>query len=434
MVGAIPRTIHNLFIQLHRLKVEFSIRISYMTIFNEELSDLLSSTPGAPLKIYENSSGQLRINGLTEIVVPNPKAAYVELLKGQERLRTHNMMTGASKSHTIFTIMVYIKERPAFGDDEELLKFSKLSLVDLAANESASSSSLSSKTTPSARRINHSLLSFNRVIQALIDKSIHIPYRDSKLTRILQDSLGGNSKTAIIATIAPGNNNLEETVSTLEYVQRAKGVCNKPRVNEKLNKTIMLNDISVQINRLRRDIEANKTKTGRFLTDELYSDYQSQLNTSRHNLKIKRTEADALHEEYSHVEGLFSGVHSSLLTHNEKIQALQRDISITEVQNKRITQRSAEHECLIQKHSVTEEELGKQATELTEVVEKACDDIDLVHDSIERRGLFDREIKDACDRFSSEMKGHFVDIINFTEDNARNLRKMITKYAASCGE
>lgn len=412
-----------MFLKLHRLKSEFSIRISYLRIFNEELNDLLSSNPATTLKIYEDSNGKVRVSGLSEIVVTSPKAAYIQLLNGQERLKVQNITNGRSKSHTILTISVYIKEKPRYGDDEELLKFSKLSLVELAANENTAAA----KTA--GRKISHSLLSFNRVIQALIDKSNHIPYRDSKLTRILQDSLGGNSKTSIVATIAPGSNYFEETISTLEFVQRAKNICNKPVINERLNKTMMLNEISEQIHRLRCDIQANRTKTGRFLTDELYSDYQHQLNTSRTNLKLRKTEVHVLSDEYSNIEGLFDGVHSDLQKHNNKIQHLKENITELKSIHTKTVQKSLEFEHLTKKHSETEDELKKQGIELQTAIEKSCHNIEKVQDSIERHKKVDEQLQRACDKFSREMREQFVQLCESSETNAKNLKQLLLKCA-----
>jgi len=113
-----------------------------------------------------------------------------------------------------------------------MLRGGKLNLVDLAGSECVGRSGATERRAREAGNINQSLLTLGRVITALVEKSSHIPYRDSKLTRLLQDSLGGKTKTFMIANIGPADYNMEETLSTLRYASRAKNIQNKPRINE----------------------------------------------------------------------------------------------------------------------------------------------------------------------------------------------------------
>ena len=109
-----------------------------------------------------------------------------------------------------------------------------------------------------------------RVITCLVDRAPHIPYRESKLTRLLQDSLGGRTKTSIIATISPAGCNLEETLSTLDYAHRAKNIMNKPEVKQKLSKATKMREYTEEIERLRKDLIASREKNGVFLAQENY--------------------------------------------------------------------------------------------------------------------------------------------------------------------
>lgn len=108
-----------------------------------------------------------------------------------------------------------------------------------------------------------------RVINALVERSPHVPYRESKLTRILQDSLGGRTKTCIIANISPARDSIEETLSTLDYAHRAKNIRNKPEVNQKLTKRTLIRDYVNQIERLKSDLMAAREKNGIFLSPEV---------------------------------------------------------------------------------------------------------------------------------------------------------------------
>ena len=155
---------------------------------------------------------------------------YMELGFKSRAVRATNMNAESSRSHSIFTIYIDSQESDEKGD--ERYKASKLNLVDLAGSERASKTGATGDGMKEATKINLSLSALGNVISALVDgKTNHIPYRDSKLTRLLQDSLGGNTKTIMIAAVSPANYNYDETLSTLRYASRAKFIQNKPKIN-----------------------------------------------------------------------------------------------------------------------------------------------------------------------------------------------------------
>ncbi|CAN6921749.1 unnamed protein product [Brassica oleracea] len=167
--------------------------------------------------------------------------------------------------------------------DEELIKCGKLNLVDLAGSENIFRSGSRDGRAREAGEINKSLLTLGRVINALVEHSSHIPYRylplsyktfvcswsitvdlclcrDSELTRLLQDSLGGKTKTCIIATISPSAHSLEETLSTLDYAYRAKNIKNKPEANQKLTKAVLLKYLYLELERTKKDVRAARDR------------------------------------------------------------------------------------------------------------------------------------------------------------------------------
>jgi len=164
-----------------------------------------------------------------------------------------NMNEHSSRSHSVFTITV---ESSYMGDDGEAhIKVGKLNIVDLAGSERQSKTGATGDRLKEASKINLSLSTLCHVISSLTDpKCTYIPYRDSRLTRILQDSLGGNTKTVMIAAIGPADYNAEETVSTLRYASRAKAIENKPRINED-PKDAMIREFHDEISRLRAELE-----------------------------------------------------------------------------------------------------------------------------------------------------------------------------------
>ena len=164
-----------------------------------------------------------------------------------------DMNDQSSRSHSIFTITV---ESSAMGvDGKPHIKVGKLNLVDLAGSERQSKTGATGARLKEGTTINLSLSTLCHVISSLTDpKCTHVPYRDSKLTRLLQDSLGGNTKTVMIAAIGPADYNMDETVSTLRYANRAKHIENKPRINED-PKDAMIREFQDEIEKLKRELE-----------------------------------------------------------------------------------------------------------------------------------------------------------------------------------
>lgn len=159
------------------------------------------------------------------------------------------MNATSSRSHSIFTLFIEMSEKDENG--EEKFKAGKLNLVDLAGSERQSKTEATGDRLKEAQKINLSLSALGNVISALVDgKSKHIPYRDSKLTRLLQDSLGGNTKTVMIAALSPADYNYDETLSTLRYASRAKQIQNKPKINED-PKDALLREYADEIKKLR---------------------------------------------------------------------------------------------------------------------------------------------------------------------------------------
>ena len=170
------------------------------------------------------------------------------------------MNADSSRSHSIFT--VYLERCDQSDDGDNHIRVAKLNLVDLAGSERQAKTGATGERLKEATKINLSLSALGNVISALVDgKSTHIPYRDSKLTRMLQDSLGGNTKTLMIACLSPADNNYEETLSTLRYANRAKNIKNKPKINED-PKDAMLREYQNEIEKLKAMLKGEKPMYG----------------------------------------------------------------------------------------------------------------------------------------------------------------------------
>jgi len=233
--GIIPRAISQLFDSLNAHDNEFTVRVSFLELYNEDTYDLLSSIDDTTkLRIFEDAQGSVIVGGLQEICVQSKDEIYDILKRGSLKRQTATTLINAcsSRSHTIFNITVCIKESSI--DGAELIKTGKLNMVDLAGSENIGRSGAQDKRAREAGNINQSLLTLGRVITALVENRPHTPYRESKLTRILKDSLGGPTRTSIIATISPAESDLANTVSTLDYASRARNIVNRPESNQRL--------------------------------------------------------------------------------------------------------------------------------------------------------------------------------------------------------
>ncbi|KAL2654451.1 hypothetical protein AAZV13_04G008600 [Glycine max] len=220
--GLIPLAIKDVFSMIQDTPGrEFLLRVSYLEIYNEVINDLLDPT-GQNLRVREDAQGTY-VEGIKEEVVLSPGHALSFIAAGEEHrhVGSNNFNLFSSRSHTIFTLMI---ESSAHGDDYDGVIFSQLNLIDLAGSESSKT-----ETTGLRRKegsyINKSLLTLGTVIGKLSEgKASHVPYRDSKLTRLLQSSLGGHGHVSLICTVTPASSNMEETHNTLKFASRAKRV------------------------------------------------------------------------------------------------------------------------------------------------------------------------------------------------------------------
>lgn len=232
--GIIPNTFAHVFdsISANAKNKRFLLRCSYLEIYNECINDLLDYSAERKLELKEDPQKGIYVKGLSSAIVRSVENIEQTMASGANNRHTAEtkMNKDSSRSHCIFTIYIETSEKK---DGNELLKAGKLNLVDLAGSERQAKTQAEGMRLKEAAKINLSLSALGNVISALVDgKSSHIPYRDSKLTRLLQDSLGGNTKTLMIACVSPANYNYDETLSTLRYASRAKNIQNKPRINE----------------------------------------------------------------------------------------------------------------------------------------------------------------------------------------------------------
>ncbi|XDC56278.1 hypothetical protein R6Z07M_007460 [Ovis aries] len=264
-LGVIPRAIHDIFQKIKKFPDrEFLLRVSYMEIYNDTITDLLCDTQKMkPLIIREDFNRNVYVADLTEEVVYTSEMALKWITKGEKNRHygITKMNQRSSRSHTIFRMILESREKGEPSNFEGSVKVSHLNLVDLAGSERAAQTGAEGLRLKEGCNINRSLFILGQVIKKLSDGQVggFINYRDSKLTRILQNSLGGNAKTRIICTITPVS--FDETLSTLQFASTAKYMKNTPYVNEVSSDEALLKRYRKEIMDLKKQLEEVSLET-----------------------------------------------------------------------------------------------------------------------------------------------------------------------------
>ncbi|XP_037587339.1 centromere-associated protein E [Cebus imitator] len=264
-LGVIPRAIHDIFQKIKKFPDrEFLLRVSYMEIYNETITDLLCGTNKMkPLIIREDVNRNVYVADLTEEVVYTSEMVLKWITKGEKNRHygETKMNQRSSRSHTIFRMILESREKGEPSNCDGSVKVSHLNLVDLAGSERAAQTGAEGVRLKEGCNINRSLFILGQVIKKLSDGQVggFINYRDSKLTRILQNSLGGNAKTRIICTITPVS--FDETLTTLQFASTAKYMKNTPYVNEVSSDEALLKRYRKEIMDLKKQLEEVSLET-----------------------------------------------------------------------------------------------------------------------------------------------------------------------------
>ncbi|KAM3912051.1 kinesin-like protein KIF14 [Leptodactylus fuscus] len=264
-IGIIPRFCQELFHNInvpHQEEVNYHVEMSYFEIYNEKIHDLLTSPrdsePKKALKVREHQTYGPYVDGLSTYVVASftDVQTWLDLGNKQRATAATGMNDKSSRSHSVFTLSVTQTMRELLeGEIHDHTRASRVNLIDLAGSERCYSAQTSGIRLKEGASINKSLHTLSKVISALAELSdVHkrsfIPYRESLLTWLLKESLGGNSKTAMIATVSPASVNLEESLGTLRYATKAKNIINVARINEDSN-AALIRELKSEIEKLR---------------------------------------------------------------------------------------------------------------------------------------------------------------------------------------
>ena len=270
--GIIPRSISRLFNEIStKPEYEFNIQVSYLEIYNEIMFDLLPEDgkflgERANIEFQEDNKGNVIVKGLTKHKVTNEEECFNLLFEGESNrtISEHKLNQGSSRSHCLFMIQLEMKSKI---ESTEKIMVSKLNFVDLAGSERVKKTGSTGVTLKEATYINRSLTFLEQVVVALTERkgraNDHVPYRQSKLTHILKDSIGGNCKTVMVANIWPEEQFLQETLSTLNFAQRMGGVVNVASVNIQLDINAQIRKMTKEIKELKQELAMHNTLANR---------------------------------------------------------------------------------------------------------------------------------------------------------------------------
>eukprot|EP00924_Labyrinthula_sp_SR-Ha-C_P004504 snap_masked-scaffold_1-processed-gene-2.38-mRNA-1 protein AED:0.03 eAED:0.05 QI:0/-1/0/1/-1/1/1/0/685 len=390
--GIIPNSFEHIFkgirLRLHEAggnSIEFLVRASFLEIYNEEIRDLLyegSRKENSNLKLKE-VAGLVEVMGLTYHTCENELDLREVLAIGNKKrsVGETKMNAQSSRSHSIFTIVIEKNEKDTDGKDH--LVMGKLNLVDLAGSERQTKTAATGTRLKEGCKINLSLSALGNVISALVEKAkkpnasnIFIPYRVSKLTRLLQDSLGGNTKTVMISNISPADYNFDETMSTLRYADRAKSIQNKPVINEDPTDAL-LREYQQQIKDLKRQLDMKMegpplTKPQTNEDDENHTNLEDELKEKDKQIKEEKEKKEKLQLQLKRMESRL--IHQDMAAEaNSKAQELlefkeKKEKKNAELSAQRKIRAQEEQNLITQNQEAEDHELSKDLTSTLQAV------------------------------------------------------------------
>ncbi|XP_067403376.1 kinesin-like protein KIF19 [Emydura macquarii macquarii] len=298
--GIYARTLHDLFRAIEETSddMEYEVSMSYLEIYNEMIRDLLNPSLGF-LELREDAKGLIQVAGITEVSTINAKEIMQLLVKGNKQRTQEPTAANQTSSRSHAVLQVTVRQKNRVKDITQEVRVGRLFMIDLAGSERASQTQNRGQRMKEGAHINRSLLALGNCINALSDKGgpKYVNYRDSKLTRLLKDSLGGNSRTVMIAHISPASSSFEESRSTLTYADRAKSI--KTTVKRNLlnvsyhiaQYTSIISDLRSEIQRLTEKIDAQGPRPARGDIRHI------QAEVRLHSAHRDRQEMDQLREQ-----------------------------------------------------------------------------------------------------------------------------------------
>nr|XP_046179679.1 kinesin-like protein KIF3A isoform X5 [Oncorhynchus gorbuscha] len=434
--GIIPNSFAHVFGHIAKAEgdTRFLVRVSYLEIYNEEVRDLLGKDQMQRLEVKERPDVGVYIKDLSGYVVNNADDMDRIMTMGHKNrsVGSTNMNEHSSRSHAIFTITIECSEKGVDGDQH--VRMGKLHLVDLAGSERQGKTGATGQRLKEATKINLSLSTLGNVISALVDgKSTHVPYRNSKLTRLLQDSLGGNSKTMMCANIGPADYNYDETISTLRYANRAKNIKNKARINED-PKDALLRQFQKEIEELRKKLQEGEEISGSEGSGSEEMDEGDDEGRRKRRGKKKKVSPDKMVEMQAKIEEERKELEATLDMEEEERNKARAEL---EKREKDLLKAQQEHHLLLEKLSALEKKVivgGVDLLAKAEEQEKLLQESNNELEERRRRAeLLRRELEEKeAERLDMEEK--YSSLQEEAQGKTKKLKKVWTMLMAAKSE
>ncbi|XP_072292296.1 kinesin-like protein KIF3B [Eucyclogobius newberryi] len=434
--GVIPNSFEHIFTHISRSQnQQYLVRASYLEIYQEEIRDLLSKDQLRRLELRERPDTGVYVKDLSSFVTKSVREIeHVMNVGNQNRsVGSTNMNEHSSRSHAIFVITVECSELGVDGENH--IRVGKLNLVDLAGSERQTKTGAQGERLKEATKINLSLSALGNVISALVDgRSSHIPYRDSKLTRLLQDSLGGNARTVMVANLGPASYNVEETLTTLRYANRAKNIKNKPRINED-PKDALLREFQEEIARLKAQLQSRSGKKKKRRGPRRDDGVEGEEEESEEEGEDEGEEQEMEKGDYwkNQQEKLERERRAIMEDHSLVAEEKQRLLREKERKMEDLKKEREAGEMLAAKVKAMESKLlvgGKNIVDHTNEQQKM---LELKRQEIAEQKRREREMQqqmEARGEETLELKGTYTSLHQEVEDKTKKLKKLFAKLQA----
>ncbi|KAJ9084040.1 Kinesin- protein 11 [Entomophthora muscae] len=429
--GIIPRVLFRLFESLNALPSphEYSVKLSMLEVYNEEVFDLLalqdSVAPMDKLDLKMGPDNILKIDKLKEMLILTPEDGINYLKQGsKQRQKTATRLnSSSSRSHCIMTLLVK-QSIPSEGGTVK--RVGKINLVDLAGSEDIGRSGAVDQQAKEAGKINQSLLALGKIISLLYKNKVNNTdekplYRDSKLTRILQDSLGGGTRTCIIATISMAYINMKETLSTLKYANQAKSITNQVKTIVPKSPFVLYEEYREEASRLKVELKMVQDMDGIKLSTEEYLKLKQNESTLSDRLKKIEEKYHILHSENTELKEIslrksndLAKIQGDLAATEKKLEESQRDIESLETQLAHANE-------LNQAYSKNEKQLDSAARKLFLAAQQRDSYISLLKASLDQAEESQRRSKEAISRMMQGLTNEIYTQKTYFDDFSREL-------------
>uniref|UniRef100_A0A8C6AJ53 Kinesin-like protein n=1 Tax=Monodon monoceros TaxID=40151 RepID=A0A8C6AJ53_MONMO len=442
--GIIPNSFAHIFGHIAKAEgdTRFLVRVSYLEIYNEEVRDLLGKDQTQRLEVKERPDVGVYIKDLSAYVVNNADDMDRIMTLGHKNrsVGATNMNEHSSRSHAIFTITIECSEKGVDGNMH--VRMGKLHLVDLAGSERQAKTGATGQRLKEATKINLSLSTLGNVISALVDgKSTHVPYRNSKLTRLLQDSLGGNSKTMMCANIGPADYNYDETISTLRYANRAKNIKNKARINED-PKDALLRQFQKEIEELKKKLEEGEEISGSDISgSEEEDDEEGEVGEDGEKRKKRRDQAgkkkvspDKMVEMQAKIDEERKALETKLDMEEEERNKARAEL---EKREKDLLKAQQEHQSLLEKLSALEKKVivgGVDLLAKAEEQEKLLEESNMELEERRKRAEQLRRELEEKEQERLDIEEKYTSLQEEAQGKTKKLKKVWTMLMAAKSE